>query len=368
MSNDINQYLYTWNPKSSTNLNSVRIEDDSLRDGLQGAFVRKPAIAEKKELLNLSSAVGTQVVMLGFPASSQMEFESCQQLLEHIVLEALPITPRLLARASIQDLEPIVALNRQSPIEVWADFFIGSSPLRRYIENWDSDRMIQMIQTSGHFLREQGTRFGISIEDATRTPPDELRQIIETALSVGAEILTLCDTVGEATPTGTTRLVNFVRTLVANSEQNAEIWWHGHNDRGLSLANAIAAAEASADGISGTFLGLGERTGNTPLEQFILYLHSHGSQQFKLSQLVPYCKRLAKLTSTNIPIHAPLIGKQAFATCTGTHAAAIIKARALGSQFEDLVFSSVPANLLGQRQTLLVGPTSGRANAQFALQ
>jgi 2-isopropylmalate synthase len=361
----IEQFLYRWNPEPPPHLHSVKIEDDSLRDGLQGAFVRQPSIEQKKELLTRSSAVGTQAAMLGFPASSQAEFDSCRELIRHIEKEALPVTPRFLARPLIRDLEPIVKLDRDSSVDVWADFLLNPSPLRAYVEGWDFETMLQTGSEAGKFLRQQKTRFGVSIEDATRTPPNRLQLAIETAISCGAEVLVICDTVGAATPEGAARLVTFVSGCAADS--GVEIWWHGHNDMGLSLANAIAAAEAGANCISGSFLGIGERTGNTPLEQLLIYLYQCGHRGFDISQIASYCRQLAAYTETPIPPNTPLVGEQAFATCTGTHAAAIAKARTFGKEFEDLIFSSVPATDLGRQQTILLGPTSGSTNARLVL-
>lgn len=359
----IDRLLYSWNPPSPSHLQSVKIEDDSLRDGLQGAFVRQPTLEQKKELLTRSRGVGTQASMLGFPASSAIEFAHCQALIRHIETEALAIVPRFLARPLVRDLEPIVELDRTASIEVWADFLLNPSPLRAHVEGWDFEKMLQINREAGAYLRGQKTRFGVSIEDATRTPPDRLQLAIETAIACGAEVLTLCDTVGAATPEGAARVVKFVRDCAGD----VEIWWHGHNDLGLSLANAIAAAEAGANCISGSFLGIGERTGNTPLEQFLVYLSQRGHQGYDISQIPDYCRQLAAYTEIEIPANAPLVGEQAFATCTGTHGAAIAKAQNLGEDFADLIFSSVTATDLNRQQTILLGPTSGSANARLVL-
>jgi len=364
--NNIEQFLYTWDsPTSSSHLQSIKIEDDSLRDGLQGAFVRKPSVEQKKKLLTKSSAVGTQAAMLGFPASSQTEFESCQTLVHHIEKTELSMIPRFLARPLVEDLEPIVTLNQNASMDVWADFLINPSPLRACVEGWNFEKMLEMHLKAGKYLCQQETRFGVSIEDATRTPPERLQLAMDTAISCGAEVLTICDTVGAATPEGTTRLMKFIHDHIANAK--VEIWWHGHNDKGLSLANAVAAVKAGADCISGSFLGIGERTGNTPLEQLLIYLHQYGHQNFDISKIVDYCQQLAEYTETSIPSNMPLVGEQAFTTCTGTHAAAIAKAKALGTEFEDLIFSSVPATDLSRQQTILLGPTSGSANARWVL-
>jgi 2-isopropylmalate synthase len=181
-------------------------------------------------------------------------------------------------------------------------------------------------------------------------------------------VLTLCDTVGDCTAGGVARLLEFARECVQRHGGPVRIWWHGHNDRGLAFANAVAAVEAGAHAVSGAFLGLGERAGNTALEQIVMFAHQHGNTHFQVQRLLEYCGRLAHYTATEVPGNAPLVGEQAFATCTGTHSAAILKARRLGLDFEDLVFSSIPASELGRAQNILIGPTSGLANARHVLE
>jgi isopropylmalate/homocitrate/citramalate synthase len=248
--------------------------------------------------------------------------------------------------------------------DVWADFFIATSALRRHVEGWSAKDVLDRIERTSEALVRGDTPFGISIEDATRTSPGDLEKVVTTATNAGAQVLTICDTVGEATPLGAARLVAFVRDRAPSS---VEVWWHGHDDRGLSLANAIAAAEAGASTISGAFLGLGERTGNTPLEQVVMFLHQVGHRGYRVDVLHAYCEALAHLTETPIRANAPIIGSQAFATRTGTHSAGLLKARALGWDFEDLLFSSVPAAALGRVQEIGIGPGSGTANARHVL-
>jgi 2-isopropylmalate synthase len=161
--------------------------------------------------------------------------------------------------------------------------------------------------------------------------------------------------------------VRFVLDRISETGKDISVTWHGHNDRGLALVNSLAAAEEGAGVISGAFLGIGERSGNTALEQVIMYLYQHGASHFRVNGVPAYCKRLAECVDLPISKNAPLVGEQAFATCTGTHASAILKARTLGADFEDLVFSCVPASKLGRRQELMIGPLSGLANAKYML-
>ena len=358
--------LHTWSPSPSPALADVQIEDDTLRDGLQGAFTRRPSTEEKIALLRGSAAIGIRFHMLGFPASSPADFEECRALLAAARGDGLAIVPRFLARARPEDVDPIARLADEAGIEVWADVFIATGPLRRRVEGWAFDEVLARVEETAAHLRRRGCRFGVSLEDASRTPPDDLLRAVDLAIGSGAGYLTVCDTAGETTPQGARRLVRFVLDRIAG--RPVTITWHGHDDRGLALGNAIAAAEEGAHVVSGSFLGIGERSGNTALEQMIAYVHQMGGGRFRVDRLVEHCQRVAAAVRVDIPPNAPLIGRQAFATCTGTHAAAILKARRLGVAYEDLVFSAVPAGMLGRAQELWIGPTSGMALARHVLQ
>ena len=367
-SSDINQLLYTWNPPESGDLRSVEIEDDSLRDGLQGAFVRKPTVEEKIELFELSDAVGCQHAIVGFPASSQREYDDSRQIIEAMQTRGLRQMPWMLSRALISDLDPILALKKESGISVGAAFFMGTSPLRRAVENWDWNQVLRNVATAIAYCVEQGLPFSLSIEDASRTPPEELRELIRLGAEANGYSISICDTVGESTPDGATNLVRFTCEEIAKSGATTKVLWHGHNDRGLAVANSIAAVGAGARIIGGSFLGIGERTGNASLEQVILYLYQNGAVDWNIDKLVGYCEKLGEYTNTPIPASMPLVGSQAFATCTGTHSAAVLKARAISVEYEDYIFSAVPASKLGLPQNIMIGPTSGLANARYILE
>src|SRR5690606_38677212 len=106
-------------------------------------------------------------------------------------------------------------------------------------------------------------------EDTTRSSPETLRQLFLAAIEHGASRLCVCDTVGHATPDGVRALIAFTKEVIAESGADVKIDWHGHNDRGLALINALVALEAGADRIHGTAAGIGERVGNTPIDQVL---------------------------------------------------------------------------------------------------
>jgi 2-isopropylmalate synthase len=201
-------------------------------------------------------------------------------------------------------------------------------------------------------------------EDATRARPDTLRELFRVALDAGATRLCLCDTVGHATPDGVRRLVGFTRAFLAERGAKVALDWHGHADRGLALANALAALDAGVDRAHGTALGLGERTGNTPLELLVLNLSLAGRWPPDLVPVAEYCRTAAQVLGVAIPADHPLVGSGAFRTATGVHAAAIRKARGLGQWLTDRVYAAVPAAALGRQQQVCIGPQSGRANVE----
>jgi 2-isopropylmalate synthase len=145
--------------------------------------------------------------------------------------------------------------------------------------------------------------------------------------------------------------------------------WHGHNDRGLGVANAIAAFEAGADRLHGSILGIGERCGNVALDQLMINLHLMGFPKGDLSDLPALAELVAELCDVEIPANYPVLGRDAFRTGTGVHAAAIVKALHRGDvELADAVYSGVPAALVGRRQEIEIGPLAGHSNVVYWLE
>jgi 2-isopropylmalate synthase len=365
---DIAEYLCTWNLPPPVHVADVAIDDDTLRDGLQGAFAPRISLDAQKEILRLTDAVGVAYSVIAFPSSSREELERCRELVELAEAEGLRTLPTLLARTHMDDVEPLVRLRERCSAPFMVELFVGTSPLRRRVEGWTLEQIFDRTRSACEPLARAGVRVGISFEDASRTPPDELAALIELGLDSGMDRLTLCDTVGDALPEGARRATSFAKEVLVRRGGTCALSWHGHNDRGCAVANSIAAVQAGADIVSGTFLGLGERTGNASLEQVIAYLYQAGSRRFRVDLLPELATRLAEITGQAIPSTAPIVGMQAFATTAGVHAAALLKARRLGTAFEDYIYSGVPASPFGRAQAVLLGPMSGLANARKALE
>jgi 2-isopropylmalate synthase len=196
-----------------------------------------------------------------------------------------------------------------------------------------------------------------------------LKAIYTTAIRCGARRICVADTVGHATPEGARALVRFVmEEVVGPSGTDVGVDWHGHRDRGFGLANAMAAIQAGATRVHGTALGLGERSGNTEMELLLVNLVLEGLHQADLTLLPAYCQVVAQAYRVPIPLHAPVVGWDAFRTATGVHAAAVVKAEEKGdSWLADRVYSGVPASLVGRRQHVEIGPLSGLSNVKHWL-
>jgi 2-isopropylmalate synthase len=144
--------------------------------------------------------------------------------------------------------------------------------------------------------------------------------------------------------------------------------WHGHSDRGLAVANSLAAIEAGVDRVHACALGIGERCGNTPMDILAVNLKLAGRIQNDLSRLAEYCRVVSDAVGVPIPPNYPVVGADAFRTGTGVHAAAIIKAlRRKDLWLADRVYSGVPAGEFGLSQKIEVGPMSGLSNVQYWL-
>ena len=163
--------------------------------------------------------------------------------------------------------------------------------------------------------------------------------------------------------------MRFVKNIIEEQGGNVRLDWHGHQDRGLGVINSIAAIEGGADQVHGSALGIGERVGNTPIDQLLVNLKLMGWIDNDLSRLGEYCKVASSSCGWTIPYNYPVFGRDAFRTATGVHAAAVIKSYRKGDrELADLVYSGVPAGQFGLEQIIEIGPMSGRSNVIYWLE
>ncbi len=330
---NVSELIYDWNalyPKALHPQGPVRLTDETLRDGLQSPSVRDPSIEQKIEILHLMESLGINSLDIGLPGAGPRAVEHATALAREIVAHKMKITAYCAARTHVNDIRPIAEIVQKTglPIEVAA--FLGTSPIRRYTEGWNGDFLLQTTEKAVQYAVSLGLEVMYVTEDTTRCDPETVKQLNSAAINCGAHALVLCDTAGHATPMGTLALVKFVlEQVVKPSGEKIRVDWHGHCDRGLATANAIAALVAGADCVHATALGLGERVGNTQMDQMLVNLKLMGIAPWDkqdLTKLKRYCEAVSGATGVPIPANYPVVGEDAFRTATGVHAAAVIKA------------------------------------------
>jgi len=366
-----NGLIFDWagaGPRTTSWPAHVMLDDETLRDGLQSPSVTDPPAAAKVEILHLMENLGIETVDVGLPGAGARQREAVLALCREISDRRMHIRPNCAARTMMVDILPIAEASQLTGVPIEACLFIGSSPIRQYAEEWTLEQILRHTREAIRFAVKEGLDVMYVTEDTVRSSPVHLRILFAEAIEAGAKRLCLCDTCGAATPEAVWNLVSWVKKFLAETGADLGIDWHGHRDRGLDLANTLAAIEAGASRVHGTALGIGERVGNTPMEQLLVNLNLLGMRHDDLSSLQGYVDSVSAATSVPVPANTPVIGRDAFRTATGVHAAAIIKAQKKGDRWlTDHVYSGVPASLIGRSQEIEVGPMSGSSNVVFYL-
>tara|TARA_B100000900_G_scaffold415257_1_gene444466 strand:+ start:2102 stop:3358 length:1257 start_codon:yes stop_codon:yes gene_type:complete len=371
---DTGKLIYDWNVidyeinrNPANHPHDLWFDDETLRDGLQSPSARNPTIEEKKELLTYMEKLGIQKVDLGLPGAGPFHREHINAMLSHIIENDFQIRPGAAVRTLMQDIEPLVEMQENHGISIQASAFLGTSPIRQYTEGWTMDKLISTMEKAVSYAVENEVPVMFVTEDTTRSNPDDVKAIYHRAMELGVRRLCVCDTCGHVTPNGVKKLLNFIDEEVIKDggykRHEIEVNWHGHQDRGLGVANNIAAVEAGADVIHGTALGVGERAGNAPLDQTLVNLKLMGVIDNDLTLLDEYTRTANKYIEVPLPRNYPVFGDDAFETGTGVHASAVIKAMRKGDDWlADRVYSGVPAGDFGLKQVIRIGHMAGRSN------
>ncbi|HEX8143950.1 MAG TPA: LeuA family protein [Pyrinomonadaceae bacterium] len=366
------ELIYDWNriaPASQAPGRHIGFDDETLRDGLQSPSVCDPPVERKLELLHLMDALGIDTADIGLPGAGGTHAAGVERLAREIVEQKLSIRPNCAARTHEADIRPIIEISQRVGIQIEACTFIGSSPVRFYAEDWTLDKLLKLTETAVTFAVKEGLSVMYVTEDTTRADPETIRALYTTAIGAGARAVCVCDTVGHSTPDGARAVVSFVRKLIDEQAEGVRLDWHGHQDRGLGVINSIAAIEGGADQVHGSALGVGERVGNTPMDQLLVNLKLMGWIDNDLSRLREYCQVAESSCGWTIPVNYPVFGRDAFRTATGVHAAAVIKSYRKGDPgLADLVYSGVPAGLFGMQQQIEIGYMSGKSNVIYWLE
>ncbi len=334
---------------------------------MQSPSARNPTIQQKIELIDYMEKLGIQKVDLGLPGAGPFHIDHIDSMLNHMGENGYNLRPGCAVRTVVSDIEPLVELQAKHERQIQASAFLGTSPIRQFAEGWTMGRIMETAEKAVTFAVDNEIPVMFVTEDTTRSKPEEIKQVYERAIELGADRICVCDTCGHVTPNGVRKLLEFIQEEVIPDSgvkrREIEVNWHGHQDRGLGVANNLAAYEAGADVIHGTALGVGERAGNAPLDQTLVNLSLMGVIKNDLTALNEYTRMAHKYVEVALPHNYPVFGEDAFETGTGVHASAVIKAMDKGDDWlADRVYSGVPAGDFGLQQVIRIGHMSGRSN------
>lgn len=343
--------------------------DETLRDGIQAPTVRIPPLALKTQLIDHMVRTGVRAADLGFPGAGPEAAAECLALARYVAECEYPLAQGYAGRTHPADVAAICEIAQRAGTAVEAYVFIGVSPIRQYVEDWSVESISRDIVGAAAECRRAGVEFVLVLEDAVRCTPDVLARLFELVPELGIGRVTLCDTVGAAVPSGVAALVGWSRDWFAGRAYPVAFEWHGHNDRGLALANSLAALAAGCARVHGTVLGIGERAGNASLDQLVVNWQLDHDGPYDLKALREYCEFASAVLEVPVPPNYPAMGRDVFRTSAGVHAAAILKAhRKRDPRLKDSVYSAVPASILGREQEVLIDPASGASNVQYWLE
>jgi len=302
---------------------SVVIFDTTLRDGEQspGATMTHD---EKLEIAGLLDEMGVDIIEAGFPIASEGDFQAVSE----IARRAGNATICGLARANIRDIDRCweAVRHAKSPR---IHTFIGTSPLHRAIPNLDMDQMATRIHDTVTHARNLCDNVQWSPMDATRTEHDYLCRVVEIAIRAGATTINIPDTVGYTAPRESAALIAMLLARVPGADE-VIFATHCHNDLGMATANALAAVEAGARQIECTINGLGERAGNTALEEVVMAMKVRNDilpfqTRIDTTKIMNLSRRVSSVSGFAVQFNKAIVGKNAFLHESGIHQDGVLK-------------------------------------------
>ena len=331
----------------STKPNKIRIFDTTLRDGEQSPGVSL-TFEDKIEIARQLSLLGVDSIEAGFPASSDGE----KKVVNQIVRQKLSTEVCALARANRNDINAAIECDVQA-----VHVFIPTSPVQmKYAVNLTPEQVLSAAADSIEYVKDHGLVCEFSPMDATRTQPDFLRRICQTAEKAGMDRLNVPDTVGIMIPRTMYRLIEDLKQTV-----KTPISVHCHDDFGMAVANSLAAVEAGAKQVHATINGLGERAGNASLEEVVMALHIIYKLKTGVNTRLLYStsRMVSTLTGLQVQANKAIVGENAFAHESGIHTR--------GVTVKPLTFEPIRPELVGRTRKLVAGKLAGTRGIEAEL-
>ncbi len=338
----------------------VKIFDSTLRDGEQA-----PGIAldpdQKVLIAGQLARLGVDIIEAGFPISSDGDFLAVRRIAQ----EVQGPTIAALARANPGDVARAGdAIQHSSDPRIHV--FLATSPIHmQHKLRMTEDEVIASVRENVACARELTGNVEYSPEDATRSDPDFVIEVCNTAVEAGATTVNIPDTVGYATPGDYSALIRRVVMEVKGDRRDVVVSTHCHNDLGLAVANSLAAVAAGARQVEGAINGIGERAGNTSIEEVVMALRVRGDAfgvdvGVTTQEIYETSRMVSEKTGYPIQYNKAVVGRNAFSHESGIHQHGVLRER---STYEIMD----PMALGMGNSTIVMGKHSGRAAFRHSL-
>jgi len=333
-------------------MRKIYIFDTTLRDGEQSPGVNLNT-REKVEIAHQLEKLGVDRMEAGFPAASPGDLAAVNAVARAVK----DVTVIGLSRSREQDIDAVreALIGAQDPC---IHIFLATSPIhRKHKLRMDKEQVLETAQSALRYARKYFSKIEFSLEDAGRTEYDFIAQMVGMAIKEGASVVNIPDTVGYLNPSEYGAIFKFVKENVPDVEK-IQLSAHCHNDLGMATANTLAAIQNGADQIEGTINGIGERAGNTAIEEIAMALATRQSffnatTSLQLSEIARTSRLVSKLTGMVVPGNKAIVGANAFAHESGIHQDGMLK--------EKTTYEIMTPESIGLKESKLVlGKHSGR--------
>ena len=320
--------------------------DVTLRDGEQAPGVVF-GLEEKLEIATKLDEIGVETIEAGFPVVSTKE----KIMVKRIANLGLDAKICCLSRAIFHDVDEALDCDVDT-----VGLFMATSDLHlKYKYHRSFDEMMECALSTLEYAKDHGLIVRFAAEDSTRTDIDVLKGFFKKGEEYGADYLSIADTVGALRPSTAHYLVSEIKNVV-----RTPLCIHCHNDLGMAIANTLSAAEAGAFQLHTTVNGIGERTGNAPLEELLVALHvQYDVGRYDLLKLTILSKTVERYSRMQLPKNKPVVGLNAFSHESGIHVAAVLE--------EPRTYELFPPELVGNKRRIVVGKHTGKKALQYVI-
>lgn len=344
--------------------------DETIRDGLQAPYCPALSAGEKINLIDFMAQIrGVTDVIIGMAGLGDKNHNELKEILTHCSKYQTSLTPWILCRSLQKDIAEVAGLMQATGCSLGINLFMCFSDIRIFVEGWDFNSIYQNLLHNVAICKKEFPKVRVAIEDATRTRRDVLGEVVLSLIELDVDRIVIADTAGVATPRGVERIFGYVKSIQKRfSNSKTAFEWHGHNDRGLAVANSLQSIFSGANYVHGTMMGIGERNGNAAIDTIIMNLSEYMYERINWEALIEYYRSYKHIFKEVVHRSYPYFGENSFTSSTGTHCAAIKKAISIGRIDLSRTLFSPPSRLSKSTDVVfLISHLSGKKNIEQAL-